>query len=256
MGAAMVGGILAAEVASPEQIMVADTSEVALARLEAEYGVSITKDVASVVKASDVLVLAIKPQVFPELLPAIAPELREGQLVISIAAGMTMAKIESLLGAAVKLIRVMPNTPALVGEAMSAYCGNANVDAEDLATARLILEAFGQAEQVSEPMMDVVTGISGSSPAYVYMFIEAMADAAVADGMPRATAYKFAAQAVLGSAKMVLETGEHPGILKDRVCSPGGTTIEAVAVLEERGFRSTVIEAQRACVAKSREMGK
>lgn len=139
---------------------------------------------------------------------------------------------------------------------MSALCCNAHVTEEELTFVKQLFECFGKAEIITESMMDTVIGVAGSSPAYVYMFIEAMADAAVADGMPRAMAYKFAAQSVLGAAKMVLETGKHPGELKDSVCSPGGTTIEAVAALENGGLRNTVITAQRACVQKSKDMTK
>lgn len=177
-------------------------------------------------------------------------------LLVSIAAGKSIASIESLFGREIKLVRAMPNTPALVGEGMSALCANARVSEAELAEIRAVFNSFGVCEFVPESMMDTVVGVSGSSPAYVYLFIEAMADAAVADGMPRAQAYKFAAQSVLGSAKMVLETGSHPGALKDAVCSPGGTTIEAVAILEEEGMRHAVIRAQRACVQKSKDMGK
>ena len=145
----------------------------------------------------------------------------------------------------------MPNTPALVGEGMTAVCVNSNVTGQELDTVKQILTACGQVEIISEKLMDVVVGVSGSSPAYVFMFIEAMADAAVADGMPRAQAYRFAAQSVLGSAKMVLDTGIHPGELKDMVCSPGGTTIQAVRVLEEKGLRSAVFEATDTCIKKA-----
>ena len=148
----------------------------------------------------------------------------------------------------------MPNTPAMVGEGMMGMCAGENVTAEEFAMVQKLCESFGKTERVTEQLMDVVTSVSGSAPAYVFMFIEAMADAAVADGMPRASAYKFAVQAVLGSAKMVLDTGKHPGELKDMVCSPGGTTIEAVRVLEEKGLRSAVIEAMKACTKKSRDM--
>ena len=137
---------------------------------------------------------------------------------------------------------------------MSALCANDAVTSAELAQVQELFNSFGKSEIVPESMIDAVVGVSGSSPAYVYMFIEAMADAAVADGMPRAQAYKFAAQSVYGAAKMVLETGEHPGALKDAVCSPGGTTIEAVAALEKGGFRDAVITAQRACSQKSRDM--
>ncbi len=258
MATAIIGGILKAGLVEANQIVVSDVSKVALERLNTDFGVRTTTNNCAVAVQADILILAIKPQFFEVALPQIASSIAEdeGKLVISIAAGQSLEKIAALVGDKAKIIRVMPNTPAFVGEAMSGYCGNALVGEADLADAKAILESFGQAEQVSEAMMDVVTGISGSSPAYVFMFIEAMADAAVADGMPRAQAYKFAAQAVLGSAKMVLETGKHPGELKDMVCSPGGTTIEAVAVLEQMGLRGTVIEAQRACVEKSREMGR
>ena len=175
-------------------------------------------------------------------------------MIVSIAAGKTIAAIEDSFGKPVKLVRAMPNTPALVGESMSALCVNQNVTPEELKEVQALFNSFGKSEVISESLMDAVIGVSGSSPAYVYMFIEAMADAAVADGMPRAQAYKFAAQSVYGSAKMVLETGKHPGELKDAVCSPAGTTIEAVAALEAGGFRNTVISAQRACSQKSRDM--
>ena len=148
----------------------------------------------------------------------------------------------------------MPNTPAMVGAGITAACANALVTKEELEKVLTILRSFGEVEVVSEHLIDAVVSASGSSPAYVFMMIEAMADAAVADGMPRPQAYKFAAQAVMGSAKMILETGKHPGELKDMVCSPAGTTIEAVQVLEERGFRSAIIEAMRVCAEKSRNM--
>ena len=146
----------------------------------------------------------------------------------------------------------MPNTPALVGEGMTGVCANDLVTEEELQLVLTLLKSFGRAEVVPEYLMDTVTGVSGSSPAYVFLFLEALADAAVAEGMPRKQAYEFAAQSVLGSAKMLLETGKHPGELKDMVCSPGGTTIEAVAVLERENMRSAVIEATRACIRKSK----
>ena len=148
----------------------------------------------------------------------------------------------------------MPNTPALVGEGMTGVCVNKLVTEEELEQVMVLLRSFGRAELIPEHLMDAVVGVSGSSPAYVFLFLEALADAAVAEGMPRKQAYEFAAQSVLGSAKMVLETGRHPGELKDMVCSPGGTTIEAVAVLEKEHMRSAVIEAARACVRKAKEI--
>ena len=163
-----------------------------------------------------------------------------------------MEWLDVTFGKPTKLIRTMPNTPALVGEGMTALCPNELVSDREMQVVEEIFQSFGKTQVVSEPMIDVVVGVSGSSPAYVFLFIEAMADAAVADGMMRAQAYEFAAQAVLGSAKMVLETGMHPGALKDMVCSPGGTTIEAVRVLEEKGMRSSVFEASKAAVKSTR----
>ena len=178
----------------------------------------------------------------------------ENKLIITIAPGKTLAWLEEQFGKKLKIVRTMPNTPAMVGEGMTAACPNELVTEEDMKLALEILDSFGKTEVVPERMIDAVVAVSGSSPAYVYMMIEAMADAAVAEGMPRAQAYKFAAQAVYGSAKMVLETGKHPGELKDMVCSPAGTTIEAVRVLEKEGFRSALIEAMKACADVSRNL--
>ena len=175
-------------------------------------------------------------------------------IVVSIAPGKTLAYFEENLGRRVKVVRCMPNTPALVGEGCTGVCANKNVKKEELEQVLALIRSFGVAEAVPESLMDVVVGVSGSSPAYVFMFIEAMADQAVAAGMPRKQAYQFAAQAVLGSAKMVLETGMHPGELKDMVCSPGGTTIQAVKVLEEKGMRAAVMDAMEACIEKSRQL--
>ena len=172
------------------------------------------------------------------------------------AAGVTLDQLARALGHDRKIVRAMPNTPSLVNAGMTSVTPNALVTSEDVADVLNIFRCFGEAEVIAEPMIHPVVGVSGSAPAYVFMFIEAMADAAVLGGMPRAQAYKFAAQAVMGSAKMVLETGKHPGELKDMVCSPGGTTIEAVRVLEDRGFRSAVIEAMQKCMEKSEKLSK
>ncbi len=254
MASAMIGGILGAKLVEANQIVASCKTIDTKTRLEEKFGIKVYLDNAEVTKQADILVLAIKPGMFVTVLPEIVNVEKDGQIIVSIAAGKSIASIEKAYGRPIKLVRVMPNTPALVGEAMSGLSGNANVTAEEMELVKEIFESFGKAEIVPESLMDTVTGVSGSSPAYVYMFIEAMADAAVADGMPRRQAYTFAAQSVLGAAKMVLETGEHPGVLKDAVCSPGGTTIEAVAVLEEKGLREAVIAGQRACVKKSKEM--
>lgn len=254
MASAIIGGILNSGLASKEQILATTKTEKTATSLSERFGISTSTDNTAAAKQSDILVLAVKPFLFGEIINEIMDCVRPETLIISIAAGQTIEKIEHAFAKNIKLVRAMPNTPALVGEAMSALCANQNVTEDDLSDARTIFNSFGKCEIVPEFMMDTVIGVSGSSPAYVYMFIEAMADAAVADGMPRAQSYKFAAQAVLGAAKMVLETGMHPGALKDAVCSPGGTTIEAVATLEQLGLRSTVIAAQRACVKKSKDM--
>lgn len=254
MGGAMIGGICNSSLIAPTQLIASDYSSAALSRLKDSYGIRTTSNNEDVARESDILFLAIKPNKFAEVLPTIASSLKENCLVVSIAAGQSIHTVASLLNKDVKIIRAMPNTPALVGEAMSALCANEFVTEEELSYVKNLFECFGKAEIVVEDMIDTVIGVSGSSPAYVYMFIEAMADAAVADGMPRQMAYKFAAQSVLGAAKMVLETGAHPAALKDAVCSPGGTTIEAVAALEAGGLKGTVIAAQRACVQKSKDM--
>ena len=254
MGSAMIGGILKSGFLTPAQIFASAHTPATLEKLEAAYEIKTTLCNEEVAAPSNLLFLAVKPNKFAEVLPAIAPSLKPDCVIISIAAGHTISAIEAMIGKEAKIIRAMPNTPALVGEAMSALCANSNVTEEELAYAKQLFDCFGKAEIVTENLMDTVIGVSGSSPAYVYLFIEAMADAAVADGMPRSMAYKFAAQSVLGAAKMVLDTGKHPGELKDAVCSPGGTTIEAVAALESGGLRNTVITAQRACVRKSKNM--
>ena len=243
MGSAMIGGILHSSLVDPSQVIVSDYSPKSLEKIKATYSVETTLYNEIVAERSDILFLAIKPNKFSEVIPQISDHVRPGCIVVSIAAGQTISSIETAFGKEIKLVRVMPNTPALVGEAMSALCPNAAVTTEELSIVQMLFNCFGKSEVVSENLMDAVVGVSGSSPAYVYLFIEAMADAAVADGMPRAQAYKFAAQSVYGAAKMVLETGEHPGVLKDAVCSPGGTTIEAVAALEKCGFRDAVITA-------------
>lgn len=254
MGSAMMGGIISSGIVPPEDVMASDIFQAALDRVSEQLGVATSTNNRDVVEFADVIFLAIKPQFLAHALEGIKDMDFTDKLVVSIVAGQSLERLSELFGKKLKLIRVMPNTPALVGEGMSALSPNELVSEEEAANVLKLFESFGKAEIVPERLQDAVVGISGSSPAYVYMFIEALADGAVAEGMPRAQAYKFAAQAVLGSAKMVLETGEHPGVLKDAVCSPGGTTIEAVATLEALGFRNAVIEAERVCIDKSREL--
>ncbi len=255
MASAIIGGILKAGLVPKSQIIATAKTEQTRRSLQERFGIRTASSNPEAAKAADILFLAVKPHLFPEIIGELTGCIRPDTLLVSIAAGQSIATIEKLFRKDVRLIRAMPNTPALVGEAMSALSPNRFVSEEELTETVAIFESFGACEVVPEAMMDTVIGVSGSSPAYVYLFIEAMADAAVADGMPRTMAYKFAAQSVLGAAKMVLETGTHPGALKDAVCSPGGTTIEAVAALEEQGLRNAVIKAQRACVQKAKDMG-
>ena len=241
MASAMIGGILKKELYSAEDIIGSDKSEDSVQKAAKIFGIHTTTDNLEVAQAADVLILAVKPQFFPEVIAEIKGAVREETLIISIAPGKTMEWIMEHFGRELKLVRCMPNTPALVGEGCTGFCCYKLVSEEEQAQAAAILGSFGRAYQVPENLLDTVVGISGSSPAYVFMFIEAMAD-------------EFAAQAVLGSAKMVLETGKHPGELKDMVCSPAGTTIQAVKVLEETGFRASVMDAVEACIEKSRSM--
>ena len=256
MGSAIIGGIVSSGIYKTENISVVDIFKESVDKLVQKYGVKDGNDNKTIAESSDILFLSVKPNVFPQVISEIKDNVSEKTLIVSIAAGQSIQKIEGLFGKTIKLVRVMPNTPALVGQGMAAICGNENVSEDDVSKIVEIFNCFGEAEVVPEKMMDIVTAVSGSSPAFVYMFIEAMADAAVLGGMPRKQAYKFAAQTVLGSAKMVLDTGIHPGELKDMVCSPAGTTIEAVAELEKRGMRTAIIEAIRVCEEKSKAMGK
>lgn len=203
---------------------------------------------------ADVVFLAVKPEYYQSVIEEIRDLVTWDKIIVAITPGKSLAWLEEMFIKPVKIIRTMPNTPAMVREGMMGMCPNDNVTEEEIALVRDLCSGFGKTELIGEELMDVAAAVSGSSPAYVFLFIEAMADAAVAEGMPRAQAYKFAAQAVLGSAKMVLDTGMHPGELKDMVCSPGGTTIEAVRVLEEKGLRSAVFEAVKACAEKARRM--
>ena len=253
MASAIIGGILSSGISTPEDLVASDSSPAARERIVKELKISSASNRETAMQ-SDILFLSVKPQFYPDVISEIADCVRPETVIVTIAPGKTLAWLREQFGRDLKIVRTMPNTPAMVKEGMTGVCPNAQVTEEDLARVMAILESFGKAEVVPEHLLDVVTSVSGSSPAYVFVLIEAMADGAVADGMPRAQAYKFAAQAVLGSARRVLETGRHPGELKDMVCSPGGTTMEAVRVLEEKGFRSAVIEAEKACVKKSRGM--
>ncbi|MBQ8637227.1 MAG: pyrroline-5-carboxylate reductase [Clostridia bacterium] len=252
MGGAIMGGISAKGLF--DEVFVYDKNAEAANAAAEKYGVR-SENIKTAANA-DIVILAVKPNVLYSVIDEIKTYTSDDAVIVSIAAGQSIDKIENAFGKPIKLMRVMPNTPALVGEGMSALSPNKLLSQDKISTAEVldIFKSLGKAEIVAENLMDAVTGVSGSSPAYVFMFIEALADAAVAAGMPRDKSYTFAAQSVLGAAKMVLETGTHPAELKDMVCSPGGTTIEAVKVLEEKGLRAAVMDAVKACVEKSRSM--
>ena len=256
MGKAILGGLIASGEVKPGNIWVYTPSPDKVAALHDEFGINVAQSAQDVAQITDIVFGAVKPGIMLKVLSEVASSLNKDSLLVSIAAGITLDQLATVLGHDRKIIRTMPNTPALVNAGMTSVTPNALVTPEETAEILNIFRYFGEAEIIAEPMIHPVVGVSGSAPAYVFMFIEAMADAAVLGGMPRAQAYKFAAQAVMGSAKMVLETGKHPGELNDMVCSPGGTTIEAVKVLEERGFRAAVIEAMEKCMAKSEALSK
>lgn len=259
MASAVIGGILKEGIAAPGDIIGSAKTKETAEKKAKEFGIEVCTENGKVAEQADVLVLAVKPQFFPEVISEIRDILRKETLVISVAAGKTIKYIEEQFGGSgngngLKLIRCMPNTPALVLEGCTGFCVNGYVNQEEKELAERLFCSFGKAIEVPERLMDTVGSVSGSSPAFVFMFIEALADGAVAEGMPRAQALEFAAQAVLGSAKLVLESGMHPGELKDMVCSPGGTTIQGVRTLEKGGMRSAVMEAVIACAEKSKKL--
>ncbi len=256
MANAMVGGIINANLVPSINVVCSDHSMAKLEDMHKRYGITTASNNSEVANKSDILILSVKPQFYPEVIDEIKDQVKENTIVVSIAAGQKIETINKLFGKEIKIVRAMPNTPALVAEGMTALSPCPMVLPEELDLICNIFNSFGKCEVVSEKLMDVVTGLSGSSPAFIFMVIEAMADGAVLEGMPRDKAYKFAAQTVLGSAKMVLETGKHPAELKDMVCSPGGTTIEGVSVLEENGLRASMINAVRTATKKSKDLSK
>ncbi len=257
MGSAITRGILNADYAQQADLFVYDTAASRMEELAEEYpNLNFCKDAAEVAEEADLILLAVKPNMLAAVVDGLRDSL-EGKAIISIAAGWTCAMLRQLLdGIDTRFLRVMPNTPAMVGEGMTALCTDNTLTPDELNTARGIFSAIGRTTELPEAQFDGVVALSGSGPAYVYMLIETMADGGVREGLKRHEAIEMAAQTVLGSALMVLTSDTHPAQLKDAVCSPAGTTIDAVAALEEGGFRSAVLRAMRACADKSREMGK
>jgi len=257
MGKALTIGAIDAGAVASTDVVAFDIFSTALDSLVTERGVRTADSIAAVATAVDILFLAVKPHDVPEALQQIrnSGSDTENLLVISVAAGLTLARLEQEVGEGARVIRSMPNTPALVGKGAAAFTRGSNATEGDAATARRLLGAVGVVVEVKESLMDAVTGLSGSGPAYVYLFIEALADGAVQNGLPRDQARELAAQTVLGAAAMVQSTGEHPAVLKDMVTSPGGTTIAALKTLEAHAFRAACIDAVNTATARAREMG-
>jgi pyrroline-5-carboxylate reductase len=255
MGEALAGGLLASGVRAAS-LRLSDPDPARRKRVEQALGLATTDDNAALVAASDLVVLAVKPQVAPGVLATLAGEPDVARpLWISIAAGIRIARLEAALGEGVRVIRAMPNTPALVRSGATAICGNAAANAEDLARARALFESVGTCWVAPrEALLDAVTGLSGSGPAYVFVFLEALGDAGVRMGLPRDAAYQLAFQTVLGAAKLAIEDGRHPAALKDQVTSPGGTTIAGLERLEAGGFRAAIYDAVAAATRRSQEL--
>jgi pyrroline-5-carboxylate reductase len=255
MAAALAKGFVQAGLLKPAQIIASDPNQAARAAFGKETGAKTTESNLEVAKFANVLILAVKPDYAGPVLTEIRENFTPKHLLISIAAGVPLAKLEASLGANVRLARVMPNTPALVGSSASAFAVNQAATAGDSKLVEQLFSAIGLAFPLKESLLDAVTGLSGSGPAYVCLFIEGLSDGGVAVGLPRDVATKLAAQTVLGTAKMVLETGIHPGVLKDNVTSPGGTTIEGLHELEKGNLRGALISAVRAASEKSKRLG-
>lgn len=254
MGGAILQGILSSNAVSASQFYVYDINPEIGDSLKGQYDINFVGSAKDVARESDIVFIAVKPNDVSNVLSEIQKELKKTTVVVSIAAGITIKMIEAIIGYEQKVIRVMPNTPALVNSAMCSITPNTEVAPEELLTVRALLNCIGLTEVLPEYQIHAATGVGGSAPAFVFMFIEALADAAVKGGMTRKQAYKYAAQTVMGSAKLMLDTNKHPGELKDIVCSPSGTTIEGVQTLEEKGFRAAVIDAVEACINRSKQL--
>jgi pyrroline-5-carboxylate reductase len=255
MGEALLKGLLRTGLVPPSSIFATDALRERLKQIEKLYRIEALSDNTTLVKQSDVVILAVKPQVLPDVLEEIGPAVTAKKLLISIAAGVPTASLRARLPKGARLIRVMPNTPALVLEGATAVARASGLEPGDLETAEEIFAAVGKVVVLEEKLMDAVTGLSGSGPAYVALVIEALADGGVKMGLDRLTAMSLATQTVLGAAKLLLETGIHPGQLKDMVSSPGGTTIAGVSALEEGGLRRALINAVERATLRSRELG-
>jgi pyrroline-5-carboxylate reductase len=255
MATALAKGFVRAGLVTPENTLASDPLEVARTSFTKDVGAGTTASNLEVVQFASALVLAVKPDQVPDVLGEVRNNFTGDHVLISIAAGVPIVKIEAGLGSGGRVVRVMPNTPALVGASASAFALGKAAKPEDAQLAHKLFSSVGVAFQVKESLLDAVTGLSGSGPAYAFLIVEALSDGGVAAGLPRDIATKLAAQTLFGSAKMLLETGLHPGALKDMVTSPGGTTIEGLHELEKAGLRGALISAVRAATDKSRKLG-
>ena len=252
---ALVSGLLQGKVIAPDKIFATDISAPRLEYVKARYGVRVGQKNGEAAKWADIIVLCVKPQVIDEVMAEMKVSAGDHPFVISVAAGVPIARIQAGFSPKAHVIRVMPNTPSIVLEGATAMAPGPGVSSHQLEVGKAIFQAVGKVVVVEESHLDTITGLSGGGPAYVYVFIEALADGGVKMGLPRSVAQVLAAQTVLGAAKMVLESGEHPGALKDRVASPGGTTIAGLHSLEEGKLRGTVMNAVQSAALRSRELG-
>ncbi len=255
MGEALASGLLRAGIIEASRLTLADVDESRLQAVANRLGVATTSSNREAVRDAEVVVLAVKPQIVQAAMTELASEWPADRLMISLAAGVKTVTLEGFLQAGAPVVRVMPNTPALVGQAATAICRGTHATENHRQVAHALFGAVGLAVDCDEKLLDAVTGLSGSGPAYVYVFIEALSDAGVEQGLPRDVAAKLAAQTVLGAAQMVLQTGQHPGALKDLVTSPGGTTIHGLHALEDGAFRGTVMAAVAAATRRAKELG-
>lgn len=257
MGRALIEGAVKSGVVKPEEVYISSRTQSAIDSMTSELGVTALENNVEVATAADVVLICTKPYDVPMVLLELSnePECLESTLLVSAAAGLTLGKLEKMVPEGVRVVRCMPNTPSLIGQGASAYALGESATDKDAEQVCAVLGAAGSVIEVQEKLMNAVTGVSGSGPAYVYTFIEALTDGGVAEGLPRSQALELAVKTVQGAAGMVAETGIHPAILRDMVTSPGGTTIEAVVSLENSGFRSSVIGAVRAAKRKADEMG-
>jgi pyrroline-5-carboxylate reductase len=255
MTEAIVAGLLKAEVLLPDLLYATDILSERHTHFKTRYGITISRDNREATAWGDIIILSVEPQILDAVLPQISPALQTGKLIISVAAGYPIARVSAQLGTEARIVRAMPNTPSTVLEGVTALAFGAGLSKEDREAARIIFESIGKVVVVEESMMDAVTGLSGSGPAYVYLILEALADGGVKVGLPRSVAELLAAQTALGAARMLLESGEHPGRLKDLVASPGGTTIEGIHQLEKGGLRAVLMSAVEEATTRSRELG-